>query len=112
MGILAQAHNVFARALAVVVRICSGSEPAAMATLTTTMPPAMLRVATRQDAQVVLTPSASESTAASTMTSSSKMPPLSSLAVILYVGMLIGINLVIVIPTADDYAQRLGAGQG
>lgn len=40
-----------------------------------------------------------------------QMPPTLSLALILYSTLLCGINLVIVIPTAEEYATRLGGDQ-
>jgi hypothetical protein len=40
-----------------------------------------------------------------------RMPPGASLALMLYLSFLCGVNLVIVIPTADEYAHRLGGGQ-
>jgi hypothetical protein len=39
------------------------------------------------------------------------MPPGASLALMLYLSFLCGINLVIVVPTADEYAHRLGGDQ-
>mmetsp|Transcript_174312 Transcript_174312/g.553375 ORF Transcript_174312/g.553375 Transcript_174312/m.553375 type:complete len:474 (-) Transcript_174312:428-1849(-) len=41
----------------------------------------------------------------------SRMPPTCSLATVLYFSVLCGVNLVIVIPTADDYSHRLGGDQ-
>uniref|UniRef100_A0A7S2LY59 Major facilitator superfamily (MFS) profile domain-containing protein n=1 Tax=Zooxanthella nutricula TaxID=1333877 RepID=A0A7S2LY59_9DINO len=40
-----------------------------------------------------------------------RMPPLGSLALLLLLPLLVGTNLVIVIPTADDYSHRLGGDQ-
>jgi len=40
-----------------------------------------------------------------------RMPPTGSLALVLYSTLLTGVNLVVVIPTADDYARRLGGGE-
>jgi len=40
-----------------------------------------------------------------------RMPPMASLCLVLYSTMIVGVNLVIVIPTADDYAHRLGGDQ-
>uniref|UniRef100_A0A7S2IUF4 Major facilitator superfamily (MFS) profile domain-containing protein n=1 Tax=Zooxanthella nutricula TaxID=1333877 RepID=A0A7S2IUF4_9DINO len=42
---------------------------------------------------------------------STRMPPAASLALMLLYPLLQGINLVVVIPTADDYAHRLGGDQ-
>jgi MFS family permease len=40
-----------------------------------------------------------------------RMPSTASLVLVLYFSLLAGANLVIVIPTADDYAKRLGADE-
>mmetsp|Transcript_47082 Transcript_47082/g.121087 ORF Transcript_47082/g.121087 Transcript_47082/m.121087 type:complete len:474 (-) Transcript_47082:279-1700(-) len=41
----------------------------------------------------------------------SRMPPTFSLATVLWLSLLSGVNLVIVIPTADDYVHRLGGDE-